>query len=667
MDIKLSHLLLSDYLSTRTSPDEIARCLSLCGPTVDRLQKKGSDTIYDIEIITNRVDSASALGIAREASAILPQFKHSAKLKNDPYRLKLSTLGRLPSNSPLKLVVKNKDLLQRFACIALKDVSIKPSDKKTQTILTHSGLRPLNNVIDITNELTLRFGQPVHAFDLDKIKGKKLIFRYSKPGEKILTLDGKTHQLQGKDIVAEDGQGRLVDLCGIMGGGLTNVDQNTKNVLFCVHIYQPQAIRRTSLYLQQRTLASQIFEKNPDPELVIPTLIKGTQMLQKRAGAIIASNLLTYQSKTLKPRSLKLNLDWLNHFVGITIPHRQVVSILKALGFTVSQRSTLLTCQVPSWRHHDINLKQDLAEEIARVYGYFRLPANLPPTQIKSVNSDPLLFWETQAKKILTLSGFTEVYNSSLVSKELFSQAKMDIEPSLRLKNPLTQDQAYLRRSLIPQLLDNLAQNQPRLKQPLRLLELSHIYLPQDQDLPEEHSVLAYLTDQDDYRHHKGYFEYLAQKLRLKNLSYQKYHHQSDLWDQSQTVEVYSDKTFLGVIGKIHPQICHHLKLKGDIYLTNLDFEAIAQLASTIHHVQALLPHAPIIDDFNIKSPLPVNRLLKEIVKFSSQIRRATYLDSYQDKHTFRLVFNHPKKSLTQSQANTLKEKLLKHLKSLKK
>ena len=401
MDIKLPHTLLSDYLTTKTSPKEIARCLSLCGPTVDHLHQNKQNTVYDIEIINNRIDSASAVGIAREAVAILPQFKHSAKLKNDPYNLKLSSLGKLPSSAPVKLVVKDKGILTRFACIALKDVTIKPSDIKTQNLLKSSGLRPLNNVIDISNEITLRLGQPVHVFDLDKIKGKKMVIRYSRSGEKIATLDGKTHLLKGKDIIIEDGEGRLIDLCGIMGGSLSEVDTKTKNVLYCIQSYQPQAIRRTSIYLQQRTLASQIFEKNPDPNIALPALIKGTQMLQERTGATISSNLLDYYPKPLKKKTVTIDLNWLNRFVGIIIPRRQIISILKALGFTVKQKSSSLICQVPSWRHQDINLKQDLAEEITRIYGYFRLPSNLPPTQLKSSTQEFLLYWETQAKKII--------------------------------------------------------------------------------------------------------------------------------------------------------------------------------------------------------------------------------------------------------------------------
>ncbi len=200
----------------------------------------------------------------------------------------------------------------------------------------------------------------------------------------------------------------------------------------------------------------------------------------------------------------------------------------------------------------------------------------------------------------------------------------------------------------------------------MRIFELSNIYLPKTKGLPEERPILTYVTDQDDYRHHKGYFELLAKKLHLKNLNYQKPHHQSSLWDQHQTIEIHSGKTLLGLIGKVSPQICHQLKLKGNVYLTNLDFKNISQLARDTHKISSLIQHAPIIDDVNFQSSLPINTLIKKIKAFSPQIQQVTYLDSYQNKHTFKIIFNDPKKSLTQKEVNSLKKKLIQKLSSKK-
>lgn len=349
MDIKLPHSLLKEFLDTSAKPEQIAKSLSLCGPTVDQITSYKNDYLYHIEVITNRIDSASAFGIAREAAAILPQFKYKAKIKNDPYQLNLKQLGDLPKNSPLNLQILDNSLIPRFTAITLTNTQVKPSPKPVQDWLNLSGLRPLNNVVDITNELTLKYGQPVHAFDLDKIANQQLILRESKKGESITTLDGRVHHLQGGDIVIQDGSGRLIDLCGIMGGQFSAIDSNTKNVLLFVQTYEPKHIRKTSLYTQERTLAAQIFEKRPDPELVLPTLIAGVKLLEQRANATISSNLIDLYPDPTKTKTINLDLNWLNQFAGINLKPTQVSSILKKLGFTSkSITSQVLRVTVPS-------------------------------------------------------------------------------------------------------------------------------------------------------------------------------------------------------------------------------------------------------------------------------------------------------------------------------
>ena len=661
MDIKLSHKLLSRYLETNATPKKIAKSLSLCGPTVDRLHQVKGDTVYDIEIITNRVDSVSAFGIAREATSILPQFGVKASLKNNPYKLTKKTLGVLPKNPPVKVVIKNEDLVPRFTCIALKNISVKPSSKNVQKILTNSGLRPLNNIIDISNELTLKYGQPVHIFDLDKIKGKTMILRESLPQEKILTLDNKTHTLKGGDIVIEDGSGNLIDLCGIMGGGLSHVSPNTKNVLLFVQTYEPKRIRRTSLYTQARTLASQIFEKSPDSELVLPVLIAGTKLIQSRAGGVTASNVLDIYPKPFKPHSVELSLNWLNQFAGITFKKQQLKNTLISLGFKVkNSTSDRLTCQVPSWRTQDIKIKEDLAEEVIRIYGYFRLPSILPTVMLENTLPDKLLETEKKLKHKLLNLAFSEIYNLSLVSENLFQKTKIDINPSLKLENPLSSDHQYLRRSLIPSLLQNVKDNQTHQNEPLQIFELANIYLPRGKkDLPEEKPILALATTQKNFRQHKGLVESLLKTLKIKNLKFLPLHQDSLLWDTSSTTHVYSGNQYLGITGKPSPQVINNFELKDQIFISNLDVSTISKLSSSTHRGQTLPKYPPVIETLTISSNQPVGDLIKKINSTSKLITKVEYQESYNNKHTFRLEFSHPSKNLTQAKVNRLKTKLL--------
>lgn len=661
MDIKLSHKLLSEFLKTEATPKKIAETLSLCGPTVDRIHKVPADTIYDIEIITNRIDSISAFGIAREAVSILPQFDIKAKLLNDPYKLTKKDLGKLPKNPPIKLEIKAKNLVPRFTCIALKNISVEPSPKTTQKILTNSDLRPLNNIIDISNELTLKYGQPVHIFDLDKIKDQTMIVRRSRPKEKILTLDNKTLTLKGDDIVIEDGQGNLIDLCGIMGGGLSHIDKNTKNVLLFVQTYEPKHIRRTSLYTQQRTLASQIFEKSPDTELVLPVLIEGVNLLKRRASATIASDLLDIYPKPFKSHSVDLSLDWLNHFTGITFKKEKVISILTNLGFKItSQSSDLLTCKVPSWRDKDISIKEDLAEEITRIYGYFRLPSILPTSVLEDTQPEEVLETEKALKHKLLNLRLTEIYNSSLVSEDLFAQAMIDINPSIKLQNPLSIDHEYLRRSLAPSILQNIKDNQDHQKQPIQIFELSNIYLPRgEKDLPQELPILTLATDQSSFREHKGLVESLLEDLKIKDLKFKPLHQDSLTWDSSSSAQVYSGKNYLGIIGKPTPQVLNNFKIKNKVYISTLDVLSLSNLKSLIHLGKPLPKYPSVIEVITIPSNTKIGDLVKKIKKVSPLITKVVYQESYNNKHTFKLHFSHPKKNLTQKRVNELKEKIL--------
>ncbi len=669
MDIKLTQSLLSQYLSTTATPSQIAKHLSLCGPTIERMHKENNDWVYEIEIITNRVDTASAFGIAREATAILPQFGHPAKLisPQDKDLLELHSNIQKTKPEPIKnqLTVKITDsvLIPRFTCIILDSAQVKESPAKTQKILSLSGQRPLNNIIDTTNELTLRLGQPCHAFDLDKIDKQTLIVRTSKRGEKITTLDNKTHTLTGDDIVIEDGNGNLIDLCGIMGGNASKIDQSTKRVLLFVQTYDPKRIRKTSLSLQIRTLAAQIFEKSPDPELVLPTLATGVNLLQKRAQTQIASTILDIYPHPIPNKTITLDLNWLDKFSGITIPHKQSQKILNSLGIknTISKHN--LKCSIPSWRHKDISIKEDLAEEILRIYGYYKLPSILPATIPPKTNTDPLLNYEQKTKIFLSHIGFTEIFNYSLISQKLFNKANLPIMPSIEIRNPLSPDFQYMRRSLIPGILQDLADNQGKTKPPLQIFELANIYLPSHHNpntLPQEKSILCIGLQGKDYLHSKGYLETLLDYLHIKNTSYLPLK-KSKLFDINSSTHVYANKNYLGLIGQINSQVKNNFKLpmQTQIFIINLDFEVISKLASSIHQFSPAPIYPAIINDITLQSNKPIGNLIQLIKQKNPLITQIIYKYSHQNKHTFTLYFNHPTKNLTQKEVSQIKDSLL--------
>ncbi|KKU80673.1 MAG: Phenylalanine-tRNA ligase beta subunit, partial [Candidatus Gottesmanbacteria bacterium GW2011_GWA1_47_8] len=604
MDIKLPYSLLAEYIDTSAPVMKVVEALTLCGPTVDRVTPVGKDAVLDIEVITNRVDMASAFGIAREAAAILPQFGIAAKLKNNPYRNLQLAIPPAENQLPLKVQILDQSLVSRFSCLCLEDVVVGASAPDTVIMLEKAGLHSVNNVVDISNELTLRLGQPVHIFDYDKLLGNKMILRESRKGEKITTLDGRQHTLLGKDIVIEDGQGRLVDLCGIIGGQLSMVDENTHRVVLFVQTYEPKRIRRTSLYTQNRTLAAQIFEKNPDPALVIPTLNQGVALLTARTGAKVAGKLIDIKARLKQPAKIKLSLAWLNQLAGIEVSAINIRSILKRLGFTVVGNNTL-TVSVPTWRVHDIKLKQDLAEEVLRVMGYFRWPSHFPCTFLDKFDEEPILRLETKIKHFLAAVGFCEVYNYSLVNKTDLAQNDIAKTGAIALRNPLSADYTHLRTSLIPGVLSALAFNAP-LAEKLLIFELSNVYLGWDgEHLPEERPMLVLSGWSIDFRELKGYLESLFSHLHASPVTFR----ENDSQYLGPAADIFIDNVLVGHIGLSKPGIAHHFRLPV-CPLVELDLRQVLLRAFVPSQYQPVSIFPPVVEEVTIASKLSVGELL---------------------------------------------------------
>lgn len=486
MNITIAHSWLKEFLQTDAPPQKIADCLSLCGPSVEKLTKIKDDFSYEIEVTTNRVDCMSVLGIAREAGAILPQFGFSARLNHDIYQTPTGS-DPVGKSFPLKISVDSK-LCPRFTAVVIKNVTVQSSPKNIQNRLESSGIRSLNNVIDISNYLMRAYGQPIHVFDLDKIKSK-MVLRSSKPKETITTLDGKTHLLSGNDIVISDDHNRLIDLCGIMGGLNSSVDQQTKNVLLFIQTYNPVNIRRTSMNLAHRTEAAVIFEKSPDPELVLPVLLQGIQLFKKITNGEQGSKIIDIYPHPYKPKIVTAPLQLIKDRLGIDISQPEVDKILKSLGF--------INNLVPSWRAEDINIPEDLIEEVARVYGYHRLPSQIMATAIPTNYPDENFHLEHQIKLWLVGLGLNEIYTNSLVSQNRPGQ--------LKIKNALSTDWQYLRNSLIP----SHTQSFPA-------FEIANTYLPRQQAghprLPEEKLQLI-ISGVRDFPRLKGIIDVLSAKL----------------------------------------------------------------------------------------------------------------------------------------------------------
>ena len=464
MNILIPDSWLRKFLITKATPEQLQKCVSLCGPSIERINMVKDEPVYDVEITTNRPDAMSVFGVAREASVILPRFGIKAELIDDPYAIdtKLETKHLRPTEIKQIHIETNSELNPRWTSIILDNVYATDSPKWLQDLLTKAGIRPINTIVDVTNYLMIGFGQPCHAFDYDRIGKKKGIpwmkLRASKKGEKLKTLDGKSHTLWGDDIVIEDGTGKIMDLCGIMGGESSSITKDTKTIVLFIQTYEPVHIRKTMMRLSQRTDAGSLFEKGTDSELVLPVLLLGIELLQEIAGGKIASIITDIYPKPYKPNTVSCTRTKLNTYLGSPLEAKQIKDILVSLGLMPTIKDSTVEVIVPSFRR-DIEIDVDIIEEIARIYGYHNIASTLPASAPPVIIADPQLYWEQEIKIRLRDWGFTETYTYSMISEHLMDTFALDKSKAYKISNPYSNDWVYMRPTLVPSVTSVLKQN----------------------------------------------------------------------------------------------------------------------------------------------------------------------------------------------------------------
>ncbi|MBI2066021.1 phenylalanine--tRNA ligase subunit beta [Candidatus Woesebacteria bacterium] len=642
MDIKIPDNWLRDFLKTKATSSEIAKYLSLSGPSVEKVE----ESVYFIEVTTNRVDIASVVGIAREAAAILPQFGVKARLQP----VKLPVLKFLEKVDYLEAEV-NQALCQRFSAVLIKNVQIRQSPDWMKDRLTAVGVRPINNVVDISNYVMHELGQPVHTFDYDKIRGAKMILRESKKGERLTTLDGKTHTLPGGDIVIEDGEGRLIDLAGIMGGENSAVDESTKNVLLFVQTYNPVNIRQTSMSLAQRTEAAVLFEKGIDPELVTDGIGRGIELFVKLAGGKPESQILDIYPAPYRARKVEINTDFLTARLGAQLPKDKITQILRSLGFETYWQGKTLEVLVPSHRAGDISIPEDIVEEVARLYGYHNLPSELMQGVLPEPLADAPFGFEEKIKSVLKGFGGVEVYTLSLVSRE-------EAPTGLKLKNPLGKESEYLRTSLSASLVAAARQNAGE-KEPFHLFEMANVYLPRRSkakggipDLPNEKMMLGGIFANSSYREAKGAVEGLTNELNVK----------SEMFSEDAAHYLPNRHIYLKVKGRILGEFG---ELSYGYLYYQFDVEALRQAHREIGSFKPLPKYPAQIEDltFSFPSRTKIGEVIAFVLSKEKLVSRMELTDIYKDAYTFRLWYQHPSKTLTDSEVEKIREDIIKSVK----
>lgn len=643
MNIKILDSWLREYLKSRASSKVIADLLSLTSVSVERLEKYGkNDFVYDIEITTNRPDLMSVVGIAREASTVLQQFDHPAEFI--PHKV-----SKPPEpKEKLPITIKNNPKLVGRITAVIMSVDLKQSPQYIKDRLEASGIRSINNLIDVTNYVMRETGHPTHVFDYDRLTTETLEIRESEKGESLITLDDKTHILKGGDIIADDGTGKIVDLLGVMGTKNSVVTDNTKRILFFIDNCDPDRIRKTSMSLNIRSEAAVLNEKGIDLELAANAMLRGIELFREIANGQLLSGIIDIYPHKPPVKKIEISEENINNIIGIKIPLKTSESILKKLGFDVTVKPNGLSVTIPSWRNNDIDIPEDIVEEIARIYGYHKLPSILPPlygAENYQLSKDSF-YWEKRIKESLKYWGFTEVYTYSMVSEDLLEGPTNQAVP---IANPLTEDMTYLRKTLMPGLLQAVRDNPT--KEDIKIFELANIYTPRPKDLPKETLMLAGIIKKQRISFHetKGIVEQLLNDIGIKNIIFEK-----------------GDKGGLEVNVKIGSELLGNIEvLDENISDFELNFETIKKHANLTKIYKEIPKYPPVIEDINliVRPDITYENISSFIKSQSDIISEISLIDTYQNSKTFRIKYQDYSKTLTNEDVSKIREKILKSLK----
>lgn len=653
MNILIPHSWLLEHLETEASPEEIQENVSLCGPSVERIYDIGGEPVYDIEVTTNRVDSMSVRGIAREAGVILEQFGIKAKLK----QLQIPTISSAKEELPLPEIIDEKNLTRRVMCVVLKDVKRTPTPKWMGQRLEEIEQNIHDAAIDITNYVTHEIGHPIHAFDYDSIMklGGKIIVKEAEAGKPFETLDGESYETVGGEIVFENPDGVIIDLPAIKGTTNASINQSTKNILLWVESLEPSKVRYASMTHAIRTVAAQLSEKNVDPNLAEPTLLRAVELYQDICEAKVVSELYDNFPAKKELEKVSLKLEKIDEYLGLEIEPERIEKILTDLECEVEisgeGRGATLIVQPPTFRP-DIAIPADVVEEIARIYGYHNLPSKLMDTAIPTNKPDHTNFQiENRVKHYLADVGWQEIYSYSMVSEELAEQSGYKLEEHLKLKNPLTDDKIYLRRSLLPSLREILSYNSQR--DDLEVFELANVYHPQKTgELPSEELMLG-LVAKIDYRHFRGHLEKLLDQFFVSH----------QLQTMKQTAVGFQQSAELVVEG----DVIGHIGLIGKkLVAAEIRFSQLLPLLKTHPNYQPIPKTMPLMEDmtFTLPKKTQVGEVIRDMLSLDKLITRVTLKDVYQQNHTFTIEYHDLENNLTVEEVAPLRKKLAELLQS---
>ena len=526
------------------------------------------DTVVDFEITNNRPDCYSIIGLARESAAAF-----GMEMKHHEPVVKGSNAGSI--FEMLDVEVPATELCNRYTSRAVVNVKIGPSPKWLRNRLRANGVRPINNIVDITNYVMLEYGQPMHAFDYRYVASGKIVVREAEEGESLTTLDGIVRPLKPGMLVIAD-ENKAIGLAGIMGGENSEIMDDTTTVVFESANFNGTSIRQTALALGMRTEASGKFEKNLDPMMTVPAVQRACELVEMLECGDVLDGIIDIINYVPQSKDIPLEVEKINALLGTEISKEQMVKYLNLLEIDVDGD----TIHVPSWRP-DLNLMADIAEEVGRSFGYNEIPTTAFKTSTQGGYS-PIMKLEAKTGSLCRSLGYSEIITYSFVSPTIFDQIRIPADSPLRetlkIQNPLGEDTSVMRTTALPSMLDILSRNNAYHNKAAKLYELAKIYLPVPGEvLPSEPKILVLGTygAGETFFTLKGELEAIFAGLRIRKARYSAVS-DNPTYHPGRCAKVTIDGVDVGVIGQIHPLVAKNYGIDCEVYCAEINFTELA-------------------------------------------------------------------------------------------
>lgn len=657
---------LREYLEFSCPLEELAEALTMAGLEVEEIAQVENDTVFDVKVTPNRGDWLSMIGVAREAAPLVGSKVRMPEPKLD---------GSGPATADLvKIEIEDPDLCGRYVGVVIRGVKIKDSPEWMQRRLTAAGMRPINNIVDITNYVMLELGQPLHAFDLGLLRGSQIIVRTARPGEKIISIDNAERNLSPDMLVIADAD-RPVAIAGVMGGFDSEISERTQDILLESANFSSTSVRRTSKRLGMVTESSYRFERGVDPSITDIAACRAVQLMTELAGGEVVGDVLDVRPRPVLPLVVKARPDRVNAVLGTSVDAVNMAECLNGLDIETSLQDGILVCKVPTFRQ-DVTREIDLVEEVGRALGYQNLPMTLPRTVQQGKDSPEGLFRD-KLRRILMSCGAQEVLTHSLVDGQL-SELTGRSEQCIRLRNPLSEDLDAMRTLIAPNLLGVIERNQAYGTKDVCVFEIGKVYFKTpDGGLDEKLSLAGALTGSmwrsawglpahaldTDFFACKGVVESLLDALGIAAAEYVAV--ADPLLHPTRSAKVMVGGREIGIVGEVSPKLRESLDLKERSCLYELDFGALMEAMPEVLKYRQLPRYPALHRHIAVVVPDEVRyEQLARIVAESGKgfIENIDLLDVYRGEQigpgrsslTVSIVFRSLEKTLTDEEVNAV-------------